>query len=90
MSIQITPDLKENISQFEILFSDCADIKKRKIKVGQKKAPDLIMDGCEAPCGCWELNSGPLEEQTMFLTSEPSLHPNLELLISMSRSKVCP
>ena len=36
MSIQITPDLKENISQFEILFSDCADIKKRKIKVGQK------------------------------------------------------
>ncbi|KRY65434.1 hypothetical protein T4D_8955 [Trichinella pseudospiralis] len=22
------------------------------------------MDGCEPPCGCWELNSGPLEEQS--------------------------
>jgi hypothetical protein len=25
---------------------------------------DPITDGCEPPCGCWELNSGPLEEQT--------------------------
>ena len=23
----------------------------------QKRAPDLITDGCESPCGCWELNS---------------------------------
>lgn len=23
--------------------------------------------------GCWELNSGPLEEQYMFLTTKPSL-----------------
>jgi hypothetical protein len=22
---------------------------------------DPIADGCEPPCGCWELNSGPLE-----------------------------
>ncbi len=36
MSVQIVPDLKENMNQFEMLFSDCADIKKRKIKVGQK------------------------------------------------------
>jgi len=42
---------------------------------GQKRAPDLIIDGCEPPCGCWELNSGPLEEQTVLLTSEPSLQP---------------
>ncbi|CAO2580696.1 hypothetical protein LEMLEM_LOCUS1572, partial [Lemmus lemmus] len=39
---------------------------------GQKRAPDLITDGCESPCGCWELNSGPLEEQAMLLTAEPS------------------
>ena len=39
---------------------------------GQKRAPDLITDGCEPPCSCWELNSGPLEEQT---TPEPSLQP---------------
>jgi hypothetical protein len=29
--------------------------------------------GCEPPCGCWELNSGPLEEQPVPLTAEPSL-----------------
>ena len=42
---------------------------------GQKGAPDFIADGCEPPCGCWELNSGPLEEQAMLLTAEPSLQP---------------
>ena len=45
------------------------------MSVGQKRAPDLITDGCEPPCGCWELNSGPLEEQTMLLTTESSLQP---------------
>lgn len=32
-------------------------------------------DGCEPLCGCWELNSGPLEEQHMLLMAEPSLQP---------------
>jgi hypothetical protein len=27
---------------------------------GQKRAPDLTIDGYEPPCGCWELNSGPV------------------------------
>ena len=35
MPIQITPDLQENINNFEELFSDCEDIKKRRIKVGK-------------------------------------------------------
>ena len=35
----------------------------------QKRAPDLITDDCEPPRGCWELNSGPLEEQPVLLTS---------------------
>ncbi|CAO2601830.1 hypothetical protein LEMLEM_LOCUS10924, partial [Lemmus lemmus] len=39
----------------------------------QKRAPDLITDGCEPPCGCRELNSGPLEKQAVLLTPEPSL-----------------
>jgi hypothetical protein len=30
---------------------------------------------CEPPCGCWELNSGLLEEQSVLLTAEPSLQP---------------
>jgi hypothetical protein len=41
----------------------------------QKRAPDPIIDGCEPPCGCWELNSGPLEEQPVLLTTQPSLQP---------------
>ena len=39
----------------------------------QKRESDLVTDGCEPPCGCWELNSGPLEEQSVLLTTEPSL-----------------
>ena len=41
----------------------------------QKTELDLIIDGCEPPCGCCELNSGPLEEQLELLTAEPSLQP---------------
>ena len=40
---------------------------------GQKMALDLILDGCEPPCGWGELNSGPLEEQAMLLTAQPTL-----------------
>ena len=42
----------------------------------QKRATELITDGCE-PCGCWKLNSGPLEELAMLLTTAPSLQPYL-------------
>jgi hypothetical protein len=35
------------------------------------------MDGCEPPCGCWDLNSGPLEEQSVLLTAEPQACDNL-------------
>ena len=38
----------------------------------QKRASDPITDGCDPSHGCWELNSGPLEEQSVFLTAEPS------------------
>jgi hypothetical protein len=36
---------------------------------------DPITDGCEPPCGHWELNSGPLKEQSVLLTTESSLQP---------------
>ena len=39
----------------------------------QKRAPDLITDGCEPPGVCWDLNAGPSEEQAMLLTAEPCL-----------------
>jgi hypothetical protein len=35
------------------------------------------LDGCEPLCGCWNLNSGPSEEQSVLLTAEPSLQPPL-------------
>jgi hypothetical protein len=34
-----------------------------------------IIDRCESPCKCWELNQDPLEELPVLLTSEPSLQP---------------
>jgi hypothetical protein len=40
-----------------------------------QRASHLITDGCEPPCGSWELHSGPLEEQSVLLTAEPSLQP---------------
>ena len=32
-------------------------------------------DSCELPCGCWELNSDPLEDRIVPLTTEPFLQP---------------
>ena len=32
------------------------------------------------PCGCWDLNSGSSEEQSVLLTAEPSLQPPTFLL----------
>ena len=46
-----------------------------RVPASQKGAPGLITDGCKPACGCWELNSGPLEEQSVLLTSEPYLQP---------------
>jgi hypothetical protein len=36
---------------------------------------DSFTGGCEPPCGYWELNSGPLEEQSLLLTTESSSQP---------------
>ena len=38
----------------------------------QKKALELIIYGCNPPCGCWELNSDPLGEQSVLLIVEQS------------------
>jgi hypothetical protein len=54
---------------FNYLFIIC----KYCLQTHQKRSSDLITDGCEPPCGCWDLNSGPSEEQSVLLTAEPSL-----------------
>jgi hypothetical protein len=59
--------------RFTYLFYVC------EYTVHQKRASDPITNGCEPPCGCWDLNSGPLEEQSVLLTAEPSLqHKDLK------------
>jgi hypothetical protein len=45
---------------------------------GQKREdtgyPGLeLQEAMSCQCGCWDLNSGPLEEQRVLLTTEPSL-----------------
>jgi hypothetical protein len=39
-----------------------------------------VTDSCEPPCGYWELNPGLLDEQSVFLTTEPPLQPNGKIL----------
>ena len=36
-----------------------------------------VTNGCEPPRGYWESNPGPLEEQPVLLTTEPSLYLSL-------------
>jgi hypothetical protein len=47
-------------------------------------ASDSFTCGCEPPYGCWELNSGPLEEQAFLLTAEPSPQPLITGLLQES------
>jgi hypothetical protein len=48
----------------------------------QKRESYPITGGCEPPCGCWKLNSGHLEEQSVLLTTESSLQPTCVLILS--------
>ena len=48
-----------------------------------KRASNPITDGYEPPCHCRELNSGPLEVQSVLLTTEPPLHPQNNSFINM-------
>ena len=42
------------------------------LQTHQKMSSNPMRDGWEPPCGCWEMNSGLLEEQSVLLTAEPS------------------
>jgi hypothetical protein len=55
----------------------------RSLQTHQKRASNLITDGCEPPCGFWDLNSGPLEEQSVLLTAEPSLQSPVAFLYDL-------
>ena len=51
------------------------------LQMYQKRASGLIMGGCKPPCVCWELNSGPSEEQSVLLPTEPSHQPHEEYFL---------
>jgi hypothetical protein len=46
----------------------------------QKRAWDPVTDDCELPCGCWELNSGPLGRAVSVL-SHWAMSPAPHLLL---------
>jgi hypothetical protein len=42
-----------------------------------------VLDGYEPLYGCLELNSGPLKEQPLLLTTEPSLQPQIFIFLEI-------
>jgi hypothetical protein len=58
------------------VISLCVSVHCSCLQTHQKRASGPVTGGCEPPCGCRELNSGPLEEQSVLLTSEPYLQPS--------------
>lgn len=57
------------------------------VDIGVLPAHASVCQMCELqmvvshPVGCWELNLGPLEEQSALVTSKPSLQPPPELFL---------
>jgi hypothetical protein len=73
------------------------------LQTHQKRASHLISDGCEPTCSFWDLNSWTLEEQSVLLTTKPSLqswakyflkllsvytHPSMYIWIFMQWNKL--
>lgn len=40
-----------------------------------------VTNGCESPQGCWESNLGPVQEQQVLLTAQPSLQPDDDTIV---------
>ena len=55
------------------------------LQTHQKMASDPIIDSHEPLCGWWELNSGPLEEQSVLLTTESPLQPFISQFLQNSK-----
>jgi hypothetical protein len=74
---------------FKKIFILCMWVHYSCLQTHQKRASDSITDGCEPPCGCWDLNSGPSQEQSVLLTAESSLQPPEQRIKSTSSSCLC-
>ena len=47
-----------------------------------------VINGCELPCVCWELNLDPLEKQQLFLVTEPSLQPSKNTALDVALNSI--
>jgi hypothetical protein len=52
----------------------------------QKWVSDFMMGVCEPPYGCWDLNSGSLEEKSVLLPAEPLRQPKNGILVKILAS----
>jgi hypothetical protein len=52
---------------------ECPGLAKARRGIQSPRA--RVTDGCELSCECWELNLGPLQEQSVLLTAKPSFQP---------------
>lgn len=51
---------------------------------------ELELYSYKLPCGCWELNPSPPQEQAVLLTTEPSFQPTPALFISSQAAQPGP
>ena len=56
-------------------FCMCVYVSAEIPEEGTGSPGTAIIDGYESSCGCWELNTGPLQEQLVLLNTELSLQP---------------
>ena len=63
------------------LFILCIWLHCHSLQTHQKGPSGPITDAWELPCGCWELNWGPLEGKSVFVTTEPSIQPLIFIFI---------
>lgn len=47
---------------------------------GNRSPATEVSEGCE-PCGFWELNPGPLKNQSVLLGTKPSLQPHVNIFL---------
>jgi hypothetical protein len=63
--VMVVEGLKKKKDVFIFICKHCSYLQTHRMR-----ASDLITDGCEPLCGYWDLNSEPLEEQSVLLTAE--------------------
>lgn len=54
------------------MCAPCASLMSLEVRRGYQIPETGVKNSCKLPYGCWALNLGPLKEQPVFLTTEPS------------------